>query len=380
MNDVKYSVTVHPFAQTNDAGILTIDNENSSDKYYIVKATLKTDILDPKLNVLDMEFRSHGTNTINVGNDFAGGNIITFSAGGHQRFIGYVGTSLVSKSITGTLIRVKVHSLLYSWSNQITINNYQDATILGKDNTLTNFTSNNVLVVDILDWFVNESVINYVSKNITNSNAYVFKNGTENFLGLESKVWFYGSMNKTRLESVRDMLMPYQRVIYQDEKGIINISPLSLQKSSDQKYIFDLTTNDNINGNPWLSFTLIDNSANVPNRTYAMLIPIGVNIANKNEGQSTVVAVSTPETDNGFFTRETKLLNSGEFEQSTSYTCDLGTNMITDPSMLTYLSSGGNSLTASLSGNSPQGSPGIAKLYSVIFMASSLFNSSFLNL
>ena len=399
--NVNYKIVISSFAQTLSKSI-TIDNKDTAALYFYESFTINYNILEPEKNTATLMIESRGyneaTSPINPVVDFAGGNIVTIYSEENIIYVGYIASFNISKSANaGTLISLQLNSLLMSLANQVVVNSQSENVVLGTNTYITDFNSNNLQLQYILEWFTNESIISYAAVNILNESPsannilglpYVFGNGSENTLDETTKVWFYASSNTTRLDCLQQTLQPYQRVLYQDPSGLIHIEPLTSEMYQVQgggfSYQFDLTTNQTStpgtyisNNTPWQSYAYTNNSATISNRAYSMLFPIGINLSSVGPGESSIVAVSTSQTTNNLFPRPTQLLQSGQFEQSTSYSCDLSTQMIQDPTLLTYFAPNTNGgLVASLSGNSSQGTGAVCKIYSQIAMARQLFNES----
>lgn len=380
-----YKVVVDSFYQAKNKSV-DIDNLDHTAVYFLESFKIDYDILKPEGNSAIIELVSRGSKYISPSVDFAGGNIVSVFCDDVRLYVGYIDKITVVKSFKGTSISLFVNSLLMSWMKQITVNSYQEAVILGKENTLSNYQSNKVKISDILNWFTNESVLGYAARKVLKTPSvelpYVFRNGSENSLTLNSEVWFYANSSKSRMNAILEALQPYQRLIYQSPDGTINIEPMSLEdyKGSKTNYTFNLSSN-NITSDftHWKNYSYLNGSADVYNRTYSTCMPIGINIAGE-PGSSAVVAVSTPESPGNVFSRPLELLKSKQFEQSVAYNCDISSAMLTDPSLLTYLSAGGKGLTSSLSENVPANAPSVPKLYSEIAMARSMFSAEQLSI
>ena len=385
--NLSYTLTVESFAQS-ESRTIEISNKPGS-TYYIESFKFDYDILDPLSNKGVVKLVSSGTQTINPVVDFAAGNILKFTIDGARRYVGYIDSWSVSKSAgTGTTINLNVNTLLMSWAKQMTINSYDDSVVLGSSTTLSDYSSNKVKIEDVLNWFSYDSVVSYANPSF--EIPYKFRNGGENLLDKSTPVWFYANTNKSRLETIQQTLQPYQRIIYQDASGMIRIEPLSVGNTS--KFSFDLNSNSKEGYTKWLSYTYSDRSAAVANRSYCSLLPIGINMSGLNEGSASVVSVTTPSSGNGSFKRSEELLNSKQFEQSINYTCDLSTEMVTDPTLMTYYSADSKGLTAALSGNSPLTFPGlpesnnnttagnVTKIFSQLALARAMFNSAQLSI
>lgn len=401
---VAYKIVIDSFAQTVKQSI-TIANNSPSDLYFFTNFKINYNIFDPKKNTASVTIESRGYNlnslngTINPINDFATGNIVSYYVNETLVYIGYIVSLNVSKNIgPGTTINLQINSLLMSLGNQVVVNSVEDNVVLGTNTYITNFASNNIVFQYILEWFTNKSIISYAAQNILNNAfsvsdilglPYVFRNGSENYLDETSKVWFYASSNTNRLDCLKQILQPYQRLLYQDPSGLIRIEPATSEMYQIQgdgfSFNFDLTSNALVTpGNlfisntcPWMSYSYKNNAAALANRAYSMLYPVGINLSENGPGSSAVVSTTTSATANNLFPRSTELLNSGQFEQSISYGCDLSSNMISDPQLLTYYSVNTTAgLVASLAGNSAPGSGQVSKIYSQIALARELFNES----
>lgn len=398
---VYYKFVITGFPDPNNSK-LVIDNSDPRQIYNYTEFSIDYDIVEPLTNTANVVVQTKGIQNVGtISQDFAEGNIVELYVNEKRKYVGFIASyTLTVSRDTGTLIILNLKSLLMSLNQQMVVNSYQDDVVLGGNTTITDFASNKIKFQNVLDWFTSESIIGYAAINVLNFQPtinnvlglpYIFSNGSENTLTDQSLIWFYASVNDNRLDALQKVLQPYQRLIYQDPSGVLKIEPMTSEPYQDSTtgftYYIDLVTNERLPtpfigasnyGNVlWSTFSYQKAAANVANRAYSMLMQVGLNIAPSGPGSSSFVSVSTAQTSNNLFPRPVELLNSGYFEQSVNYSCDLSTKMITDPTLLTYFAQNNNAgLTAALAGNVGGQQGQVTKIYAQLAMARALFEES----
>lgn len=210
---------------------------------------------------------------------------------------------------------------------------------------------------------------------------------------MPENVWAVIIPNKARLNVIREILIPYSRVIFQQENGDISIQPLFIDDPVED--IFNVNCFNNYY-HVWTSFASRNNSSHLPNR---IDVQFGVNLPYDQFGSPNVADnssyASTPKINtttnlvesfqvenavdySTVYSSSTRLYNSGKFSMPLMITLSIDNSLLLDDNLLNGIMSLYNSKdfvysNVYVSGSQKQNS--IALLYSQIFMAQSNVNN-----
>ena len=108
--------------------------------------------------------------------------------------------------------------------------------------------------------------------NISSNKQYIKSNFQFKDLGsfppLPNKLWALIVPNKPKLEIIREILIAYNRIVWQSEDGIIYVQPLYINDYSSSIYDVDVENN---NQNNWMSKKAMNNATNTINRIDVVL-------------------------------------------------------------------------------------------------------------
>lgn len=262
------------------------------------------------------------------------------------RFTGYIASirfdySLEGGSDSGTKVTIFFYNLLGQWAIQAAASNINQQISQG----LTNLNSNQVPLGQVLNQLVQGSLFEkliQLGQFSTNSVSY---NGTSlpvkignTELSLDSSVWAYIATNMTKQVALEKILYPYQQVFYQEANGIIVIDLLKPLKNANPQFDFSymIPTSNSVNASS-LNFTsmqVVHAAAMVPNKVISTLINLPFVPPTEGVPQNYIASITNP------FSRPSQLQKSGFFEILNVQQDTLSSDMITDPTLLAYLTGG----------------------------------------
>lgn len=267
---------------------------------------------------------------------------ITDAAVKRTVFIGYVLGVAISYTFEGGYnINLAAGTLLSHWMRQLVINDAADMTYLGQ--TLIDASSNKVQLSALLGWFIKQSIVGFaVAQNAVPTQNYqgvnvpvIVKNGDQIPLHFNDTLWAYAAMNMTRYSCITNILYPYQRIIYQQANGEIVITPLDPTNQSSFAFSDNYVSQSNPQFTPFKQMFFNREAAMVPNRSVASMVQFGFTPPTE-DADPNVISVSTPSST--YFSRCAELLATGYFEQSEMDIHAITDAMITDPTLITYIS------------------------------------------
>lgn len=205
---------------------------------------------------------------------------------------------------------------------------------------------------------------------------------------MPEEVWAVILPNKDRLSVLKEILVPYSRVIYQAEDGNIIIQPLFINdKVSD---IFNINCYNNYNGT-WLGFNSRNAASQIPNRVDVLFgVSVPVNIFQNSElGSIADIYASAPKINkqtnliessnlagildySQVYSTSTRLYNSGKFVMPVMETLSLDNSLFLNSILMNsvlslYTSKDFMYSNIYVSGSNENNS--IALLYAQIFLA-----------
>jgi len=210
---------------------------------------------------------------------------------------------------------------------------------------------------------------------------------------LPDSLWAYILPNKTRLEVLKEILIPYSRLVYQQEDGTLIIQPLFTNDYADSLY--DINCYDNLN-HTWVDFSSRNAAANLPNRIdalFAVNTPLNLygspdsipeeiycsspkinKSTNKIESINNISGINGMVGYSDIYSTSTRLYNSNKFTMPLMINIPLDNSLFQTPGLLNSIvgiydtNSFANSQIYK-SGNPDNNS--IAMLYSQIYLAQS---------
>ncbi len=201
-------------------------------------------------------------------------------------------------------------------------------------------------------------------------------------------VWAVILPNKDRLSVVKEILVPYSRIIYQKENGDIVIQPLFINDRVDD--IFNVNCYNNYNST-WLDFDSRNAAPSIPNRIdvlFGVSVPANI-FGNPDAANLPDIYASTPKIDrttntiqssnlpgvldySTVYSTSVRLYNSGKFIMPLMETLSLDNSLFLNAGLLNSITGLYNSSDFSYSNiyvSGDQQTNSIALLYSQIYMA-----------
>jgi hypothetical protein len=301
-------------------------------------------------------------------------------------FVGYVASVEIAQTVRSGLESTLIcFPLITQLSYQLVANNVNDTMMLGGSSIpINNFVENKVPLGNILAAFQQQSLLSYaIEKQILQSNgqyqgaqlAFSVPNGSDG-LTPSTSVYFFASTNDNRFDSLLRTVYAYQRLLYQDLNGTIQIAiPSAKENSLSSFYTFDVgIICDTISSNsiPYTNYRITRNAGIVCNQTYASVLPLPFNIIKNNE-QNTINYVANIQ--GNLFKRSQQLLSTGLFTITKHDIVDLNESIVQDP-MLSQLvnvtQASNNNLIANDVSGTKQNLP-VVGLYANRLLAQDLF-------
>ncbi len=260
-------------------------------------------------------------------------------------FAGWVRSIDRTCSMQGTYMRLNIDNVLGELTILGSNTNFNDAT--QQYNTIMlNIAANKVNLVPFLNTIANGSLLTDVpyaqqSTLSKTENWFTFIDG--NAPALPDTLWALCQVNKPRDDVLREILFPYNRILWQNPQGDYIIQPLFYDDKADSAWNVDLFNND---GN-WLSWDISDHAGEMINRIdcqFAAILPFnGYGNANYSDNNIYTSSFANPT----YYPRMNQLQQSGLFDTSILTTKALDSSLITDASLI-------NSLTNALGQNNVQ--------------------------
>lgn len=402
---LNYEVKLYDIINNNEYIMSNIDGEDLPETPYELNTFYITNnIFDPLQNTatIRLTFNPAVASYI-VSRSILGGNVVQITevpSDSESRvvFVGYIASFEIDQIARGigTTVTLNCNSILYQLSKQLVVNQFNDMLTLLGDQVITDWVENKAPLGQILKFMTTQSLLTYVTKNniVPFSNVYqgtllpfnVMDNAGIG-LDIESDVYYYASTNDDRLTSLLRTIEAYQMIIYQDLDGTINITQPNINQNN--QYTFNVgnyvgTTGYNfkeegpyLNSMLFKSFSYINKSGDVANRTYASLAVAPINFSPDN-GENQISYAANIEGD--LFVRSKELKDSGIFEISDHDIIDFSENIVRNPILSEVLvkSQNGNLIINSVSGN--QENVGVTGIYAAKLLAKDLFDETQINI
>lgn len=255
-------------------------------------------------------------------------------------FAGWIRSIDRTCTIQGSYMRLNIDNVL----GQLTIlgsnTNYNSAT--QQYNTIMlNISANQVNTLNFLNTIATGSLLNDIPYNqqttLTKSEQwFTFINGASVPRGaspLPDTLWALCQVNKPRDDVVREILFPYNRIMWQNPQGEYIIQPLFYDDKADSAWNVDLFGN----GGNWLSWETSDHAGEMINRIdcqFAAILPLNQHGNPKYTDNNIYVSASPNPT---YYPRMNQLISSGLFDTSILTTKALDSSLITDASLIDSL-------------------------------------------
>lgn len=270
-----------------------------------------------------------------------------------QIFQGFITSIRYSRTIKGTFAILTVDTLLGQLTLLNSLTDWNDST--KQYNTImTNINGSQVELNPFLRQIAEGSLITGIPRgsgdDLTNLiDWFTFIDG--NAPALPNKLWAVCQTNKNRDAVLREILFPYNRILWQREDGTIIIQPLFYDDNAEAKWNLDLQANSN---NTWLGWDISKNAGHMVNRLdfqFAAILPLD-SYGGAYQGGNNIYtsAFANPK----YYSRMVALQESGLFNTAILANKSLDSGIITDASLYNSLVQSLNtSQLAQLSQRSP---------------------------
>lgn len=315
---IDYSIEIYPFADpariktiivsnfipSSVPSSLTLGQSTGPSTYYVLESfNFVNDVFNP-IQTGSAKVAQSQYNKLTFFQDVAEGDLLFIKENGNTIFTGYIESLQLDITSEGSIITINFANILKQLSickvfGEI-FNTIQPAQGVTFGNFLANIAKNTLLY-----YATQISMFNInIQKGDNESASVVLKASNTVFVSISSYMTILQTLNK--------VLYPYQRVIYQDSLGDVNIAPLSL--FNDLVWYFSQSNTRGL-GFPFTNISVRKNAAGVNNFEYATLfnIPIAQGVLGGNQSQvnsSFFCQYSPPAT---YYTRLNQLYNSGIF-------------------------------------------------------------------
>lgn len=242
---------------------------------------------------------------------------------------GFITSIEYKRSIKGTFAIIRFDSVLGQLPLLNSNTSWNDVTKT-YNTIMTNISGNQVNLLPFLSAIAEGSVISGIPRgaNTVTTNTtiewFTFINGQAP--ALPSTLWASAQVNKSRDAILREVLFPYNRILWQREDGTILIQPLFYDDKADTKWNVDLQFNDQ---KTWLAWEAEENSGKMINRIdfqFAAILPFD-GYGGPYQGGNNIYASAFP--NSVYYKRMAQLQDSGLFNTA------ILTNKALDPSIFT---------------------------------------------
>ena len=333
---IEYAITFGITA-SNDKSF-TLFSSTGSDYYNIFSLSLKYSILtSSNLSIIALDYKSQpnlipdkykiktgqGITVSIVNNNFS--NVI---------FSGYIRVKQFVRNVNGTFLYLVIDNTLGQLRDMSVNTSWNQAT-QAYDTIMTNIQGSTLSLDTLLKAVGKGTLLTAVPDN---ADAIALSSGLTwwNYVNgqapaLPTKIWAVAQTNKVRDDLIRELLFPYNRLIFQKPDGTINIQPLFYDDTASPFWDIDITDN---NLTSWLDIKLLDESANVINRIdcqFAAILPFDqYGATSSTDNNYYISSFANPK----YYKRINDLLESGIFSSSRLMQKALSTDIITDSSLL----------------------------------------------
>jgi hypothetical protein len=288
--------------------------------YILESFSFSNDIFNP-IQTGTCKVAQQSYTAITLFQDIAEGDLLFIKENGNTIFTGYIESLQLDITSEGTALNIGFVNILKQLSMGKVfgniINQLQPAQGIEFGTLISTITANTLLSYAENTSFLQ---VNILKGQGENPNVVLTASNT---------VYVSISSYMTILQVLNKILFPYQRFIYQDSLGNVNIAPLSLFNST--LWYFTQSNTPGL-GMPYTNMTIKKNAAAINNFEYATLfsIPIaqGVLAGNQSQANSSFFAQFSPPVN--YYTRLNQLYNSKIFQITDVIIEDL----ISDPSKI----------------------------------------------
>ncbi len=293
------------------------------------------------------------------------------------KFDGFIAADPGTISVdSGTQFTLLCKTKLGQLSQLSSNGSWEDAT-QSYGNIFTGLSANQINFDDLID--------DLFTGTLLQDSEHVETDGSAN--PIPDTVWAVILPNKMRIDVIQEILIPYSRIIYQKEDGLISIQPLFVDDVADEVYSINCFNNFDAT---WIGFNATNMASMIPNR---MDVLWGIAMPYDQFGDGAVpnedIFCSTPKIDKAtnkilplaiegildyatVYKTSARLYNSGKFIMPIMETLSLDPSLILNASllnsmMLLYDTKDFIYSNVYISGNTQLN--GMALLYSQIFMA-----------
>lgn len=248
-------------------------------------------------------------------------------------FTGFIGSIKNGINLrSGTQFTIPVFTLL-AQLNKLTSNGSWDDSMRKYKNVFTTL-SGNLIEKDILFGGSFEG-------SLLEGSKVIYLDGA--FSPLPNKLWAVIVPSKSRLTVIREILIAYSRIIYQDPDGTVIVKALSIDDMCDDVYNIDLDNNDYAS---WIETSSSNSAIELNNRidvTFAVDVPFNQFGAPDKYAPPNIYATCpviskdnkvTPQTSILSYTEiyktSTRLYNSGKWCMPDQRNVSLGNNILLD--------------------------------------------------
>ena len=270
-----------------------------------------------------------------------------------QIFSGYIKKIKYSGSSKGTFALLIIDSILGQLVSLNAVTDWNDVTKT-YNTIMTNISGGQVSLNPFLNQIAEGSLISGIPRgsgdSLTNViDWFTFIDG--NAPPLPDTLWAVCQTNKPRDSVLREILFPYNRLLWQREDGAIIIQPLFYDDKADVKWNIDFKANDK---NTWLSWGVERNAGQMINRIdfqFAALLPFDAFGGPYQGGNNIYTSAFANPT---YYSRMNQLYSSGLFNTAILANKALDSSIFTDSALYNSLvQANGQQAINNLSENNP---------------------------
>lgn len=404
VSDIQYTITLTSLVGRNTtiSNAQTDDNPNNLGRY-IDLASLKL-----SHSILDVQTESTIELTLNNNAEYnpesipdlkrtlanmCGFGVVvtaTTSENPYPRVIfdGYVSKIPSTLSVKGGSKFILICKTKLAQLGTITSNGSWDDSTQKYNTYFTLISGNTINFKLLLSEIIKGTLLEGMSINSGDKGIYIINEKAE---PLPSEVWAVIIPTKTRLDVLREILIAYNRIIYQRQDGSVIIKPLFKDNigefgsgSGTTIYDVDVTTNNGMNNYNVLNITCVKNAPNIPNRVDVMFgaspptplfnSPEALNLTNEVYAVApNVIASSNIINSVDFYATvyptSVALYNSRKFVMPKMATISLGNDIFTDAFLMNSLKGNFKYSNIFYSSKEMQTHSMTAQLYAQLFLA-----------
>ena len=271
-------------------------------------------------------------------------------------YAGYIRRIRTIQSIKGSFIILYIDQLLGQLT-QLSANTSWDAAINRYNTIMVNSSGSKVNLIPFLNAVVQGGLITKIP-NYNTLNPFIswftFIDGSAP--PLPESLWAVVQLNKRRDSVVREILFPYNRLLWQNPSGEYIIQPLFYDDKAHSKWNVDLFANSK---HTWLDWEVSDNAGDMISRIdfqFAAILPFD-QYGSPNYTDNNTYISSSPSTT--YYPRMNSLRQSGIYDTSILTSKALDSSVISDPALMNsiVMTLGADKISNLLQQNSVYSSP-----------------------